>query len=421
MFSCTCTQGRPATTLFSKRIHEVGSSSSSSHQGSSGGAVVPPLLWEKGGGPFEVQSSPVHLATRSLSARSTHSTTSVNAHQSTTSLTSKRSSSSAPLTATKSERSNKRHSSRGGIKNGRSKVHILPPSTSSSSGRAPKQVTVNGRVSSHLSDPQVDKEDEQSVGEKNGGIASSHGSLGLVEENKGGPTNVNVTNSSGGGFNIAEHLQKNVDPERTDGSLSPEISQFLQDISSVVHSVSPGHRQPEGGQNVQATDEKSADLAQTHPLPRQKSKPKIAAHFGAPKEVDEPVLEESKSHSPIPDTAPLDPNVAASMIQQWYRGNKRRQMAQVQSLLARKRDELNRSRTEELQRIQQEIDVKEQKEAERQKRRAAKMQAARKAAIEDLKRKREEKREKQEKIAQEEIVSTCTCTCTCILVPLQIM
>ena len=49
-----------------------------------------------------------------------------------------------------------------------------------------------------------------------------------------------------------------------------------------------------------------------------------------------------------------------------------------------------------------------QHEAERHQRRAVKMQAARKAAIEDLQRKREEKRRETERIAQEEIVSHMT-------------
>ena len=111
----------------------------------------------------------------------------------------------------------------------------------------------------------------------------------------------------------------------------------------------------------------------------------------------------------LPDPTDLNPDVAAAKIQQWYRQKRRVRAAQVQSLLANKRDELNRSRTEEQRRIRQEFETREQKERERQKRRAAKMQAARKVAIEDLKRKREEKRERTERIAQEEIVSESVC------------
>ena len=215
----------------------------------------------------------------------------------------------------------------------------------------------------------------------------------------------------GGGFNIAEHLQKNADiMERTDGSLSPEINQFLEDISSAVQTLSPDHSQ----QKEHAGDGKSELKGQLSP--RHKSRPKIAANFGTGMSTAIPrlngqIMDASNSHSPIPDstvatTKALDPNVAASKIQQWYRQNKSsKQTAQVHSLLASKRDELNRSRSEELQRIQLELEAREMKEREREKRRAAKMQAARRVAIDDLKRRREEKRERAEKIAQEEIVS----------------
>lgn len=217
--------------------------------------------------------------------------------------------------------------------------------------------------------------------------------------------------SVGGGFNIAENLQKNADVmERTDGSLSPEINQFLEDISSVVQTLSPDHSKL----NECASDGKSELKSQLSP--RHKSRPKIAANFGtgmsnAIPGLNGQIVDASNSHSPIPDstttvTKALDPNMAASKIQQWYRQNKSsKRTAQVHSLLASKRDELNRSRSEELQRIQLELEAREMKEREREKRRAAKMQAARRAAIEDLKRKREEKRERAEKIAQEEIVS----------------
>ena len=225
------------------------------------------------------------------------------------------------------------------------------------------------------------------------------------EERNGGHTatitSTTVKSISGGGFNITEHLQKNASDvalERTDGSLSPEMNQFLEDIGSVVPTLSPDHSQ----------------LKKEHTSPHHKSRPKIAANFNtsnAIPRVNGQIMDTSDSHSPIPDstttvTKALDPHVAASRIQQWYRENKSsKQTAQVHSLLASKRDELNRSRNEELQRIQLELEAREMKEREREKRRAAKMQAARRAAIEDLKRKREEKRERAEKIAQEEIVS----------------
>lgn len=212
-----------------------------------------------------------------------------------------------------------------------------------------------------------------------------------------------------GGFNMAEHLQKNADMiDRTDGSLSPEIDQFLQDIGSAVQTLSPDHH----GQLKEHTSDGKSEL-KSQPSPHHKSRPKIAANFSklsAKSKDSEQSADNSNSHSPIPDstmiTRTLDPNVAASRIQQWYRQIKSsKQTAQVHSLLASKRDELNRSRSEELQKIQLELEARELKEREREKRRAAKMQATRRAAIEDLKRKREEKRERAEKIAQEEIVS----------------
>ena len=275
--------------------------------------------------------------------------------------------------------------------------------SSSSTGRKPKQSTVNGHISSQPNnDLRRENEKEtptQSLAEE-GGLPPALEHVSQAEESKGLISAATVKSS---GFNIAEHLQKNVDPERTDGSLSPEINQFLQDISSVVQIMSPDHSQ--AVEDNHSVGDKPADSAQTPPMTRQKlSRPKIAANFTrvTPEAKDNAG---SNSHSPIPDSTDLDPNVAASKIQQWYRENKKKQTAQLKNLLASKRDELNQSRTEELQRIQQEIEAKEKKEAERQKRRAAKMQAARKVAIEDLKRKREEKRERAEKIAQEEMVS----------------
>ena len=218
------------------------------------------------------------------------------------------------------------------------------------------------------------------------------------------------------GFNIAEHLQKNadIDVERTDGSLSPEMNQFLEDIGSVVQTFSPSHIQQKECASDGGGSESKSQLS-----PHHKPRPKIAANFGVSNAIPRlnhgQDVDTSNSQSPIPDSTTttttiikaVDPHEAASKIQQWYRQNKssKRTVSQVHSLLASKRDELNRSRSEELQRIQLELEAKEVKEKEREKRRAAKMQAARRVAIEDLKRKREEKRERAERIAQEEIVS----------------
>ena len=236
------------------------------------------------------------------------------------------------------------------------------------------------------------------------------------ERRNGGHTSTTSSTPAAGdgksGFNIAEHLQKNADinMERTDGSLSPEMNQFLEDIGSVVQSFSPSHSQRKECASDGEGSESKSQLS-----PHHKPQPKIAANFGMSNAIPGldhgQVVDTSNSQSSIPDsttiTKAVDPHVAASKIQQWYRQNKssKRTVSRVHSLLASKRDELNRSRSEELQRIQLELEAREMKEKERERRRAAKMQAARRAAIEDLKRKREEKRERAERIAQEEIVS----------------
>lgn len=370
--------------------------------------MVPPLPFNNKGSPLELHSSPVHLATRSLSARSTHSGSNISAQSSTVSLSSKRSTQSAPLTTGKlkkfsakslgrsneatssSRRKQKRNTAKGHAKNGH---------TSGSHGNIEIPLILAEESAAHTSGRQ-----SQSRGSK--GTTTEVAVQGAGEERK------DVTMSSSGGFNIAEHLQRNVDPERTDGSLSPDINQFLQDIGSLVQSASPNHSQIEEVEKECSEEVDKSAERNAQPSPHQKSRPRIAANFGTVDSVSsegsKPVeISNSNSQSPMPDSTDLDPNMAAAKIQHWYRDNKRKQAAQVHSLLANKRDELNRSRSEELQRIQQEIEAKEAKEMERQKRRAAKMQAARRAAIEDLKKKREEKRERAEKIAQEEIVS-CT-------------
>ncbi len=139
----------------------------------------------------------------------------------------------------------------------------------------------------------------------------------------------------------------------------------------------------------------------------------------------------------VPERAGTDPgevraDSAAVKIQRWYRQRREeRATREVQSFLLGKKDELNRSRREEREKVRNEMTAwahqarcdyrfsptpspsppplqaagKREHEAELQRRRLAKMQAVRKAAIEDLQRRREEKRQAVEKIAQEEIVS----------------
>ncbi len=435
-------------------------------------------LFDRGGSTpsLELHSSPVHLATRSLSARTLHtattSSTASSVQSSTVSLpsSSKRSSlGSQASTTIKSEKSDgKRHSAKSNrkskVRNYYCVVSLIPRLCSQRFSvyvgekiREPGDKARGIFLKSRLNSPkliyssylvsvyqlymlnsindnfQVGGKSKQATGGHSSRNTSSHLTSSLAkdvgiptldpvrdqcmneERNDGNiattasaPAAGSVKGGGGGGFNIAEHLQKNADMmDKTDGSLSPEINQFLQDISSVVQTLSPDH-----GQQKEHTSDGKSEL-KSQPSPRHKSRPKLAANFSiltAKSKDSEQVMDNSNSHSPIPDSTTtartLDPHVAASRIQQWYRQNKSvKQTAQVHNLLASKRDELNRSRSEELQKIQLEVEARELKEREREKRRAAKMQAARRAAIEDLKRKREEKRERAEKIAQEEIVS----------------
>ncbi len=88
-------------------------------------------------------------------------------------------------------------------------------------------------------------------------------------------------------------------------------------------------------------------------------------------------------------------------------GSSEQQEQAVRSLLEEKRAGLSRSRLEELERAQVEVEAKERKQLEREQRRAARLKADRKSAIEELKKRREEKRVLQERLAQEEVVSKC--------------
>jgi hypothetical protein len=88
-------------------------------------------------------------------------------------------------------------------------------------------------------------------------------------------------------------------------------------------------------------------------------------------------------------------------------GEATEQVRAVRSLLEEKRVGLSRSRLEELERAQSEVEEREKKRMEREERRAAKLKADRMAAIAELRKKREEKRVLQEKLAQEEMVRDC--------------
>ena len=296
------------------------------------------------------------------------------------------------------------------------------------------------------------------------------------------------TTTSAEGFNIASHLRQGV--EHSDGSSSPEIDRLLQDIDAVLRPPSPDSGTARNGDSAGSGRHSAPESLRSSHKPR---RPKVAANFAGASsagavsvsrgasDLDNtaqntgtstqskvlrttgPDPTPSQSHSkqpdpaetvsdqpaatPTPDSRIFDPggpdatrqHAAAAQIQQWYRGEKQRRLAEVQRLLQDKRAELNRSRTEEMHRMQSEVcsliprihsgpsfltgltrnciptffsvsmwfqaETRQHQDLERQQRRAAKMQAARKTAIEELQRKREERREETARIAQEEIVS----------------
>ncbi len=279
------------------------------------------------------------------------------------------------------------------------------------------------------------------------------------------------------GFNIVDHLCESMGNEESTRSLSPDVHQLLQDISTVMHSVSPmsdaqsppkpsppawgegsiggvstkqRKRHPlrskvaanfslsgmDGKENRNYTGMQPRDLggiASTDHIDESESKPKTSTSVPQPQPPPGgvPFLRlngESKDH---PKTS------AAIKIQRWYRDKKNnpstslqestagrrhgdkvfstrrnplseqeKRVEDVKTLLQNKRSDLNRSRLEELEHAQSEVEALERKKQEREKRRAAKMKADRMAAIEELHRRREEKRARQEVIAQEEIVSS---------------
>jgi len=160
---------------------------------------------------------------------------------------------------------------------------------------------------------------------------------------------------------------------------------------------------PNHGKEAPSTDQQSHEMeaAETQPATNEISYPDSKPVGSTSKAV---VGDRSPVPIPPPEVGPdAQRTAAACKIQSWYRRVREQQFAQVHSILQEKRKELNRSRVEELQRLQSEAELQEQREAERHQRRVAKMQAARRVAIESLQQKREEKRQRAEKIAQEEI------------------
>lgn len=80
------------------------------------------------------------------------------------------------------------------------------------------------------------------------------------------------------------------------------------------------------------------------------------------------------------------------------------QVEKVKVLLQEKKTDLDRSRQKEMERVRGEFEARERRAAEREQRRAAKLMADRKAAIEELQRRREEKKARAELLAQKEVV-----------------
>ena len=278
------------------------------------------------------------------------------------------------------------------------------------------------------------------------------------------------------GFNIAGHLRNSVELDKSSGSLSPDVDQFLKDIGAVMRSVTPDsanvtiesvkgqtsnptsetnganvcddyNSPPSGGYNtrnhtngaptdssrkskktrkinvaakfVTVPDQNRKTLEHDSQGPRDRvaTVPKLDLHNHPDSihtkhdHMSDPHSEPStpQQHEPTSShgrvQTSIDPNTAAAKIQTWYRRLRSTRYASVQSVLHEKRDELNRSRVEELRISKLEVESKEQEEMKKKQRRAVKMQAARKAVIDDLHKRREEKRLRTEKIAQEEIVS----------------
>lgn len=335
---------------------------------------------------LEIKSSPIQLASRSLSARSSVSSLS-----------------SLPL-------------------------HHRPSSSAKVKASLQKDSQKPTSVMRHVRHSKKSKEGSTTSRSRN----CTHQSVNLQRASKQTPDVYQK------GFNIAGHLENSTDLDRSSGSLSPDVDQFLKDIGALVKPLTPGplsqlstlHHSHDDLSSNRSEREVVTSTGVTSEKPedhsRKPCRPKLAAKFGAnqthtytPNTIVPTLnLECAPSSKPentillqpqilgntdsIPPTRiehqPSDQNVAATKIQSWYRRVRSAQLVSVQSVLQAKKDELSRSRAQELL-------EDESKEMEKQQRREAKMQAARKAAIEELNKKREQKRLRAEKIAQEEIVS----------------
>ena len=336
-----------------------------------------PAFWE---GPLEVQSTAVPLATRSLSA-----------HSSTASLSGVSSSSRQTGSSARQKRSVKRDRNGGSAKQPRQQRTTLQ-SRSSRGGPESK---------SRGSPPVVS--DVAINGEKPGSLSQ------LVDSVS--------TNTNTEGFNIATHLQRSV--EHSDGSSSPEIDQLLQDINAVLQSPSPDSSRREKGESVgppaleslrssnkpkrpkvaanftgmvtssegavsgsghggqenaaQKPDKTDHFKQSHHPISLRTTGPDSIPSQSASLDSKQPhrtnlkeTISVQPTTSPIPDSHISEPpnpvmtrqHAAAAQIQRWYRHEKQQrelQLAEVQKVLQGKKDDLNRSRTEEMLRMQSEV------------------------------------------------------------------
>lgn len=224
---------------------------------------------------LEVQSSPIQLATRSLSARAVtsvagHSTDSDSAQRSTHSS---RSTTSLRKVAKSSVPRQKGQASGRGVESSRKRVESSRKRVESSRKR-----TESSR--------------KRAVSSRKGVESLRKG----VETSKKGVEPVELPVSERG-FNIAEHLRNSKDNDQLQRSPSSDVQKILQDISSVMRSVSPS-LQPSLGDG----EEKMAKLADRKAHLRSK----MAANFILPVDEQEVGPEGRPSPHPMEDGVELE-------------------------------------------------------------------------------------------------------------------
>lgn len=447
-------QARPLSSGSRSKYPHIQNGRHSARSLNRGAEAVPSIPTQNS---LKIQSSPIHLATRSLSARSSTSSLPT----STVSLPASAKSRGSSIPPRDSTKSTSKRSS--GVHKKTSKNVLNPLSNGDRYTPSLK--------SHHRHVPQTSAED-QTLSNK---LAHSQ------QIN----TASHSADSERKGFNIAGHLRDSVELDRSSGSLSPDVDQFLKDIGAVMRSLTPDSANmtndcAKGQASNPSNETNGANICDDHISPspggfitrdsasaptshndtnsatsnssrrsKKTRKLNVAVKFGMfpnqngksqdyyshlphdgvatvpkldlPYQPDSIQNHKSDPHSKLgtpqqheppsshfstgPSNVHIDPNTAAIKIQTWYRHLRSTQYASVHSVLQEKKDELNRSKVEELRLSKLEAESKEREETEKKQRRAVKMQASRKAAIDDLHKRREEKRLKTEKIAQEEIVS----------------